>query len=146
LLQAAERLERRLAVGGGAAPSAAEAAAEAASRNDLLLAGVMSRLEPAAAAAAAALAEAAGTGGGGDGSAVLGRLAAARAFLSPNFEQLFRGPQPAGQPTCVTKYLGIAAVGTAGGTTFVLLPGTPAQAGGKQPAAQQPPRFCLGRR
>lgn len=43
--------------------------------------------------------------------------------------QLFRGPQPAGQPTCAAKYLGIAAVGTAGGATFVLLPGAPAPAG-----------------
>lgn len=61
-------------------------------------------------------------------------------FLPCGCLQLFRGPQPAGQPTCVAKYLGIAAVGTASGTTFVLLPGAPAPAGAKQPGAQQPPR------
>ena len=179
LLQAAERLERRLAVGGGGAAAAAAQAgsaaeADAAYRDDLLLAGLMSQvgrllrlvrgslafhhqllhrrhahlrpamcslqLEPEAAAAAAA---SGGGSGGGDGT-VLGRLAAARAFLSPNFESLFRGPQPAGQPTCVAKYLGIAAVGTSGGAAYVLLPGAPGLAGGKQAQAQQPPRCVHG--
>ena len=41
----------------------------------------------------------------------------------------------------MAKYLGIAAVGTAGGAAFVLLPGAPAPAGGKQPGVQQPPRL-----
>lgn len=52
--------------------------------------------------------------------------------------QLFRGPQPAGPPCAVAKYLGIAAVGTSNGTAFVLLPGAAAPPGSKQP--QQPPR------
>lgn len=52
--------------------------------------------------------------------------------------QLFRGPQPAGQPCAVTKYLGIAAVGTSSGTTFVLLPGTPGGGGGGKQAALPP--------
>lgn len=161
------------------------------------------QLEPEAAAAAAAAAGSAGGGTGGGEGTVLGRLAAARAFLSPNFEQvraawmftglpiaelrrlsyacctagalqllhprpalhrlpppslptshhprlspqLFRGPQPAGQPTCLTKYLGIAAVGTSGGATFVLLPGAPVPAAGagKQgaPAGYQMPRCVV---
>lgn len=54
--------------------------------------------------------------------------------------QLFRGPQAAGQPCAVTKYLGIAAVGTTSGTAFVLLPGTPGGGGGKQAATPLPPR------
>ena len=147
------------------------------------------QLEPAAAAAALPAGGSSSSGGGGGGAegAVLGRLAAARAFLSPNFEQvggslpallvpcgqlaaicgaikhawraliaahpfltpplpllqLFRGPQSAGMPSAVTKYLGIAAVGTSSGAAFVLLPGAPAAApGGKHPQqqAQQPPR------
>lgn len=75
---------------------------------------------------------------------MLGRLAAARAFLSPSFEQLFRGPQPGGQPTCVAKWMGIAAVGTAGGSVFVLLPGAPVPAGkggAAAPAGFQMPRL-----
>ncbi|KAL4426026.1 hypothetical protein ABPG75_010042 [Micractinium tetrahymenae] len=149
LLQAAERLEARLAAGSSASEGSDSSWAaagqsgpagqeeDAAYRSDLLLASIISQLEPEAAAAAAA----APTGSGSSEGAVLGRLAAARAFLLPNFEQLFRGPQAAGQPCAVTKYLGIAAVGTSSGTTFVLLPGTPGGGGSKQAAAPLPPRL-----
>ncbi|KAL4853637.1 Vacuolar protein sorting-associated protein 8 [Chlorella vulgaris] len=123
LLQAAERLEGRLAAGGGGASSGAGAGGE---------------LEPEVATAAQTAGTAAGRGAAADGT-VLGRLVAARAFLSPNFEQLFRGPQPAGPPCALIKYLGIAAVGTSSGATFVLLPSMAAVPGGKQP--QQPPRL-----
>jgi hypothetical protein len=43
-------------------------------------------------------------------------------------------------PSAVTKYLGIAAVGTSTGAAFVLLPGVPAAAPGGKQQAQQPPR------
>ncbi|KAL4418863.1 hypothetical protein ABPG77_002930, partial [Micractinium sp. CCAP 211/92] len=148
LLQAAERLEARLAAGGGssegpgggwAVQPAVGRDEEATYQSDLLLASIISQLEP---EAAAVTAQGLSSGSGGGEGAVLGRLAAARAFLLPNFEQVVLGGVVghSWRPCAVTKYLGIAAVGTSSGTTFVLLPGTPGVGGGGKQAAL-PPRL-----
>lgn len=53
---------------------------------------------------------------------MVGRCAAARAFLSPSFESLFRGPQHGGVPSALAKYHGMVAVGTSHGSVHVLMP------------------------
>ena len=151
MLEAAEQLEHRLAASSDASPSGAAAGASpggggplragdagsAAYQQQLLLASLASQLEGAAGGGWPA--EGASDGRG----AVVGREAAARAFLSPAFEPLFRGGQQAqqGVPTVVAKYLGIVAVGTSGGSVHVLMPGVPAPASAGGGGQGQLPRL-----
>eukprot|EP00887_Chlorella_sp_A99_P007106 scaffold2.g7106.t1 len=149
LLEAAALLECGLAVGAAQGAPAAAAAAAAAPRRgssegdasyhkDLLVASLVSQLDaggsPPAGAAATSPGAAAGAGWGEEeGHAnVVGAAAAARAFISHSFEQLFRGQAAAkaGVPTVVAKLLGIVAVGTSGGSTHVLLPAATGPGGG----------------
>lgn len=57
-----------------------------------------------------------------DRGGAVGVLAAARAFLSPAFEPLFRGQQQHGMPSVLTKYRSMVAVGTSGGSVYALMP------------------------
>lgn len=70
-----------------------------------------------------AQASSSGEGHADERGTVAGRLTAARAFLSPSFEALFRGPQQHhGVPSVLTKYRGMVAVGTSAGSVHVLMP------------------------
>ncbi|GAB4818305.1 hypothetical protein N2152v2_005351 [Parachlorella kessleri] len=119
LLQVAEEMERRLAsdveeLPGEGGPDTG------AYQQELLVASLVSQLEAQGGA---------GVGQEGDGytderGTVVGRHAAARAFLSPPFEVLFKGPQQYGMPSVVTKYRGMVAVGTSSGSVHVLMPAT----------------------
>ena len=178
LLDAAATLERRLAAcgsGGGSSSGGgggweglqrtSSSEGDASYEQELLVASLLSQLDPGSTAdgtadgtvaeggdrgATSAGGEAGPRRGGSSsgGSSVVGLAVAARAFVSPSFEGLFRGPQAAARgivPTAICKFLGIAAVGTSSGGTHVLLP-APSGAGGGSVSggAAPPPRTPAG--
>lgn len=142
LFQAAEAAEARLASGSASGPSGRSTSSTPGSedlqyRRELLVASLASQLD----GAAAAWPE---EGVQGDRGAALGGQLAARAFLSPQLEPVFRAGAASGaaaaaaggrggagrgvpsmhsMPSALTKYMAVVAVGTSAGSAHVLMPG-----------------------
>lgn len=69
-----------------------------------------------------------GGGGGGQNTSSMGTNLAARAFVSPQLEPIFKrggGAVAPSIPSVIAKYLGIVAVGTSTGVLNVLMPKSP---------------------
>jgi hypothetical protein len=101
-------------------------------RKQLLVASLISQLETSSSKTTElASAESSSSSGGGQNTTSMGTNLAARAFLSPQLEPIFKRGSGGGGgavannndiPSVITKYLGIVAVGTSTGVVNILMP------------------------